>query len=244
MSSPVNFPAPGWEDVPVKSMLEDRLEMPVYIDNSANLSVLAEYFFGSGKGYESVSYFNCGIGIRTGAISSGVIVRTINDAEDAFGHMVVDVDGEPCNCGNYGCIECYSSIPAITGNFSSAIKKGRSSKVQKEPGKITYMDICTAVSGGDDLAREIITGAATIFGAGLANYINLLSPGLVILSEPLVSHSELFYKVSIETAFRKYYSRDTKRVVFSKGGCFGDNAIAIGAAAMVIEKQLGSRVGL
>lgn len=244
LASPINFPASGWENVPIKNMLEARLDLPVSIDNGANMSVLAEYLFGRGKGYRSVSYFNCGVGIRTGAISSGMIVRSINDAEDAFGHMIVDVDGEICSCGNYGCIECYSSIPSITRKFISAVKKGGATRIHKEPDEITYRDICTAASEGDHLAGEILSGAAAILGAGLANYINLLSPELIILSGPLISHSDLFFNMAVETASRKYYSRDIRKVVFSKGGCFGDNAISLGAAAMVVEKQLGTGVGI
>lgn len=239
--NPVNFPAPGWNNVPIKSMVEDKLGLPVFIDNGANTSVLAEYLFGKGKNYGNTSYFICGVGIRTGAISSGIIVRTINDTEDAFGHMVIDVDGDKCTCGNYGCIECYSSIPSITNKFVSAMKKGRNSIVIKPVDQINYLDICSAAANGDELAREIIISAATIFGAGLANYINLLSPGLVILSGPLISHSELFYMICTETALKKYYSKAEHKVYFSKGGCFGDNAISLGAAAMVIEKLLDSR---
>lgn len=244
LASPLNFPAAGWENVPIQSMLEARLELPVSIDNGVNMSVLAEYLFGTGKGYRSVSYFNCGVGIRAGAISSGMIVRSINDMEDAFGHMIVDVDGEICSCGNYGCIECYSSIPSIIRKFTAAVKKGRTSRIRKELDEITYQDICTAASEGDDLAREMISGAAAILGAGLANYINLLSPELIILSGPLISHSELFFNMSVETASRKYYARDTRKVIFSRGGCFGDNAISLGAAAMVVEKHLGTGVGI
>jgi len=110
MINPANFEAPGWSNVPFKAMLAEKTGLPVIIDNGANAAVLAETLFGAGKGLKDVVYLNCGIGIRTGVISSGTIVRTINDAEDAFGHMVIDVDGETCICGNSGCIETYSSI--------------------------------------------------------------------------------------------------------------------------------------
>ena len=188
MLDPGNFPAPGWIDTPVKDILERELGYPVIIDNGANTAVLAEFLFGDGKNMKSTAYFNCGIGIRTGVISSGNIVRTVNDTEDVFGHMIIDVDGERCNCGNYGCIECYSSIPAIVRKFISELKKGRSSSLSKPLEEINYIDICVAAEKKDNTAREVITGAAIIFGSGLANYINLLNPGLVILSGPLIRY--------------------------------------------------------
>jgi predicted NBD/HSP70 family sugar kinase len=241
MISPKNFAATGWIGSPIKRMLEQELKLPVIIDNGANTAVLAEHFFGDGKEFQNIAYFHCSVGIRTGVISAGTIVRTINDAEDAFGHMVIDfVDGELCSCGNYGCIERYSSIFAIVQKFTVALKKGRVSKVIKPIEQIDYMDICEAAETGDDLAREIISNAATIFGAGLANYINLLNPSLVILSGPLVKQSGLFYQICTTSALKRIYSKPAKRIIFSKGGRFGDDAVSLGAAAMVIENHLKS----
>jgi predicted NBD/HSP70 family sugar kinase len=235
MINPKNFAAPGWTGMAIKHLLEQKLQLPVLIDNGANTAVLAEHLFGMGKDFQNIAFFNCSVGIRTGAISAGNIVRTINDAEDAFGHMAVDVDGELCDCGNYGCIDCYASIHSIVKKFVAAVKKCRSTRIQKPVDQINYVEICQAAEAGDELAREIISSAAAIFGAGLANYINLLNPGLVILSGPLISQSDLYYQISIETALKRLYSKETGQIIFSKGGRFGDDAIAVGAAAMMIE---------
>jgi predicted NBD/HSP70 family sugar kinase len=238
MSRPKNFAAPGWIGTPIKYLLEQALELPVVIDNGANTAILAEYYYGAGKGYRNIAYFNCSTGIRTGAISAGSIVRTINDAEDAFGHMVINVDGELCNCGNYGCIDCYSSIYAIVHKYIAALKQGRSTVIIKPIDTIDYTDICQAVEQNDTLAKEIIINAATIFGAGLANYINLFNPGLVILSGPLISHSELYYQIASEVASKRLYDQESNQIIFSKGGRFGSDAIALGAAVIAVENCL------
>ncbi len=240
--NPKNFPAKGWHHTWIKRVLEQELALPVMIDNGANTAAVAELLFGSGRNLSNIAYFNCGIGIRTGVISSGTIVRTINDAEDAFGHMVIDVDGEQCSCGNYGCIERYSSIPSIVQKYGSAVKKGKFSAVSKPLQEINYMDICDAAEQKAELAREIITDAAAIFGAGLANYMNLLNPDLIVLSGPLIMHSPLFYQVCTRIALKKYYLKEEGKVIFSRGGHFKDSAIAVGAAAMVIESYLNSKV--
>ena len=242
MLNPKNFPAKGWHHTWIKRVLEQELALPVMIDNGANTAAVAELLFGSGRNLSNIAYFNCGIGIRTGVISSGTIVRTINDAEDAFGHMVIDVDGEQCSCGNYGCIERYSSIPSIVQKYGSAVKKGRFSAVSKPLQEINYMDICDAAEQKAELAREIITDAAAIFGAGLANYMNLLNPDLIVLSGPLIKHSPLFYQVCTRIALKKYYLKEEGKVIFSRGGHFKDSAIAVGAAAMVIESYLNSKI--
>lgn len=234
--NPRRFLTDDWYNVPIKQMVEDITGVPVTIDNGANTAALSEYIYGAGKGISNIAYINCGVGIRTGAISNGMIVRTINDAEDAFGHMVVDIDGEQCCCGNYGCIECYSSIPSIVNKFISEIKKGRVSAVKPEPDKINYMDICNAADNGDKLAQEIIINAGTILGVGLANYINLLNPKLVILSGPLIKHCKLFYETCTNVAAKKCFLKGNSNLMFSRGGFFQDNAISIGASASIIEE--------
>lgn len=236
--NPRNFASPDWINVPIKSMIEDQLHLPVFIDNGVNAAVLSEFLHGEGRSMENIIYVNCGIGIRTGAISSGTIIRSINDAEDAFGHMVIDVDGELCSCGNFGCIECYSSAVSIVNKFISGIKRGRSTSIAKSLNEITIQDICMAAKHGDELSREVILSAAAIFGAGLANYINILNPDLVILSGLLIRFSDLFFELSTDVARKRYYLKDKSKVIFSRGGYFQDNAIAVGAASMVIEGLL------
>jgi predicted NBD/HSP70 family sugar kinase len=238
--NPRKFPAPGWLNTPIRDLLEEKTHLPVIVDIGVNMAALAEYFWGCGGNPEKMAYINCGIGIMSGFIASGAIVRTTNDAEDTLGHMIIDVDGERCDCGNFGCIECYASIPSIVGRFSAELKKGRNSKITKPPEAIDYRDVCGLAESNDGLAREVISNAATILGTGLANYINLLNPGLVVISGPLVKHSKLFFSVATEVAQKKCIYLHENRISFKREGFFGDNAIAIGAAALVMERIIGS----
>lgn len=239
--NPENFEALGWENIQLKSIFEKRFKIPVVIDNGANAAVLAETIYGIGKGIRNVIYVNCGIGIRTGVLSSGVFVRNINDAEDAFAHMVIDVNGEKCPCGNRGCIEKYSSIHSITERFSVLINKSEETeKANKNIPHFSYIDICKAAEINHTEARQVITNAAEIMGNGLANLIRLLNPGLVILSGQLIKNSELFYKICTETAISECIIHNEGSLIFSRGGHFGDNAISIGSAAMVLENFLGN----
>ncbi|MGE5557653.1 MAG: ROK family protein [Bacillota bacterium] len=235
--NPVHFPAPGWRRVAIGELFRMHLSCPVYLDNGANAAVLAEYLYGAGKGFQNIVYFNCGMGIRTGIISAGHIVRSMNNAEDAFGHMIIDVDGELCGCGNYGCIECYASIPSVVRRFLSEMKKGVHTSVTTPLGELNYEDICRAAEGQDELACGILKSAAAILGSGIANCINLLNPGLLILSGPLIRSSALFYDVARDTALKKCLFKEEK-VSFAKGGCYQEQAIATGAAAMVLEEML------
>lgn len=240
--NPANFEARGWENIPLRFILEERLKVPVIIDNGANAAVLAETYYGIGKGIRNVIYIHCGIGIRTGVISSGVFVRNINDTEDAFAHMIVDVDGEECRCGNHGCIERYSSIYAITETFIAQTKKDKLHRMQIPVEQVTYTDICKAAEENEPVAKQVLQNAAVIMGNGLANLIQLLNPGIVVLSGPLINHSKLFYEECIEIALRKSNVTKERNIVFSRGGHFHENAIAIGSAALVVENYLDNDV--
>lgn len=235
MISPINFNAPGWSNVHIKEMLEKKLKCSIVIDNGVNAAITGEYFYGMGRGVENIAYLNCGIGIRTGTVLSGNLIRTINDEEDALGHMIVDINGEMCKCGNLGCVESYSSINAIIKKFTSEVKNGKRTSICKPLEDIGYKDICIAAQRNDELSKEIIINSALILGTGLVNYINLINPGLVILSGPLIVNSKLFYDECIKIVLRKLHLDRRKKIIFSRGGYFKEYAISIGAVALVIE---------
>ncbi|ADY54869.1 ROK family protein [Syntrophobotulus glycolicus DSM 8271] len=233
--NPENFEAQGWKNIAVKSIFEEKLGLPVLIDNGANAAVLAEANYGIGKGIKNIMYLNCGVGIRTGFISSGIFVRTVNDSEDTFAHTVIDVKGKECRCGNHGCIEKYSSIHAILEEFADRVQKGGVTRVSKPARQISYLDICRAAEDDDPLSAEVIQNAALIMGTGLANFIQLFNPGIVVLSGPLIRYSKLFYEECVRAARRKSFWNQGNNINFSRGGSFAENAISIGSAALVVE---------
>jgi predicted NBD/HSP70 family sugar kinase len=122
-------------------------------------------------------------------------------------------------------------------DFKEELKIGNVSLINKSIDKITYLDVFDAADKGDTAAKTVMTDSALVFGTALANYINLLNPQLIILSGPTVYKSEIFYKVAAETALKKINS-GSANIKFSKGGCFKEYAMAIGAAAMVLETSL------
>ena len=209
----------------------------VYIDNGVNAAVIGEYNFGIGKGKKNISYINCGVGIRTGIISSGVLIRTINNVEDAFGHMIVEANGQQCSCGNLGCIEGYVSILNITDKFISNMKEINPLILKKDLNIINYRDVCSLAEREDPVAMSIIKEAALYFGIGLSNYIKLFNPELIILSGPLIQHSKLFYDIAKKTAMQNCHIKSND-IKFSSGGHFEDNSIAVGACAIVLEEIL------
>ena|SRR5659263_145480 len=107
--------------------------------------------------------------------------------------MIINMDGEPCNCGNFGCVEAYLSIPIVAKKYISALKMRRNLQIVKPIQDIHYTDICVAAENGDELARSVIKSGAGHFGVSLANYFRLLNPQAVILSGPMIKYFKLFF---------------------------------------------------
>jgi predicted NBD/HSP70 family sugar kinase len=230
----------GFEIKPLCDVLRRELEVPICIDNGANAAVIGEYYFGLGRGKKNLAYVNCGVGIRTGIISSGVLIRTINNLEDAFGHMIVEANGELCSCGNYGCIESYVSISNITKKFIGKVEDKKLLIISKEVNEINYKDICSLAERKNEAAVNVIRNSAAYLGIGLANYIKLFNPELIILSGHLIQHSKLFYDAAKETALEKCHIKNDN-IIFSNNGHYKDKSIAVGACAMTIQKIIAGK---
>ena len=227
-----------WVDFPLIQSLEDKLKLPIVIEKGTNAAAMLEYFYGKGKGCSRMLYILCAMNIRSAVVSSGQLLSIAPKYEDAFGHMIINFDDKECRCGNYGCVDCYTTIPAIMDKTALEIKKGRSTSLNKIVSEITFKDICHAAEMGDNLSRDVITSAASILGTALANYISLFCPDVVILSGLLVRESQIYFDVAVEVAKRKStFLSDSNEVRFEKNGIFS-NPITVGAGSIMIETLL------
>lgn len=223
----------------LKELIKSVFRLPVFIDNGANLALLAEYNFGIGKDRNNLAYVHCGGGIRSAVISNGNIVRTINNSEDAFGHMIVQrTEGEICSCGNHGCVESYASIAKIVSKYKSRVKMNLQGELSINLDSINYTDICNLADKDDNIAKGVLEEASGYLGTGLANFIKLMGPEMVIMNGPLVENSNFFYENSVLETLRNCSNADIKDLTFCKGGHFESKSIAIGAAFLVFDELL------
>ncbi len=236
---PQNFPSPNWKNVDICGISEERLGFYVTLDNGTNTAILGEHWLDSGDSIEHLLYLHVGVGIRSAMISGGQLVYGAVDMEGAVGQMIIQSDGPSPrhSSGNYGSWETYVSTYAVEQAVKSALKIGRVSSLNQFPiDEIKYSIIEQALREKDPLVIEIINEAASYFGIGLANLLNILHPQKVILGGPLISGNDLFYQQAIRVALNKTYYVPTYKVLFEKSK-LSDDAVAIGAAAKVI-KQL------
>ncbi|WP_209974635.1 ROK family transcriptional regulator [Paenibacillus eucommiae] len=235
---PLYFPAPGWRDVDICSLIGEPLGIPVLLDNGANTAILAESWMDRARSYRHLLYIHAGIGLRSAIVSEGKVIYGAVDMEGSVGQMIIQTDGIPYRnkSGNYGALESYASLYAIERAAQSAVKKGRSTfltQLVSDPETIEFHHIREALEKNDPLAVEIVTEAATYFGIGLANLLNILHPEKVILGGPLIAGDKHFFRIATQVAVQKAYYYPTYQVVFSRGS-LGEEALAIGAAVMVM----------
>lgn len=236
--SPGRFPTSDWENGYIKKELERVTGLLTLVENGASAAAFGEYKKGSAKNYNSIAYIISGAGLRLGTISNGKIARNNIINENGIGHVVVDIFGETCSCGNKGCLEAYTAIPAIMKSFINELKQGKYSialeKVDFDLKAINIDVFCEAVKKGDKLALEVVEKATAYFAVGLSNLINILNPELIILGGPLIKKCELFYKMT--TSIVEERIRGTLPYVpnFSMGE-LEEEAVVVGCGNIILD---------
>ncbi|WP_088042073.1 ROK family protein [Bacillus sp. EAC] len=231
-----SFFAGGWEGLNIVEYLKGSNGCPVFINNGTNLAALAEFRLNYEKITDDIVFVSSDMGIRCGVIQQGRLVSNKNEMDEAIGHMIIDVHGQRCSCGSYGCLQAYSSLPAIRAEIVKRIKRGETSYLQNEVSdveEINFHQILEALEKEDHLCLEVIKDAAYYFGIGLTNLIFLLRPDIVICGGTLVP-KPLFFEVASEVARTRMqnYPNSLVQVVKSTTAY---NVVAQGAGCMVFD---------
>ena len=181
--SAVNLPI---HNVPIRDLMNDRLGVPVFIDNDANVAALAEHRFGAAKGTTDAVMLTIGTGIGGGVIIDGEVYRGATGAASEPGHMVIDFDGPPCqgNCPNHGCLETFASGTALAREGRVAAEREPESalgRVLAEQGTIDGKAVTDAANDGDSVALAVVAEAGRRLGAGLSGLANIFEPDVIVL---------------------------------------------------------------
>jgi len=228
---------PGWRDVPLRKILEDEFNMKVVLENDANAAAWGERCFGAGQGVNNLVCFTLGTGIGGGIIINGKIYHGNNYGAAELGHMTVNKDGPRCNCGNYGCLEAYSSATGIKNRIKNRIKEGMKSKFldfdeDKLFESLRLKSIFEAARKGDRLTKDIVEEAISYLGIAIANIINILNPEMVVLVGGITNEgNKLLIPLGEEVKKRALYSNyKSLKIVIGK---LAGNAGVLGAAALL-----------
>ena len=160
--------------------IKERFNVPVYLDNDANVAAIGEFMFGAGKGKENIVFFTVSTGVGGGAVLNGQAYRGNTSNALEIGHMTVAPDGPRCGCGNVGCLEAVASGTAIGKRGQEAVQTNVETSLKKYD-KITSYEVFVEAKNGDAVAKEIVDKAMNYLGIGVANAISIFDPEMVII---------------------------------------------------------------
>ncbi|MEH2068288.1 MAG: ROK family protein [Nostoc sp.] len=229
----------GWENIPLKDLLEEEFGVSVGVDNDANIAALGEHRFGAGQGYDSLFYITISTGVGGGWILNGQPWRGVGGMAGEIGHIVVDPAGPVCLCGKRGCVERFASGPYIAQNAREVLENQphRGGEVLRgfvgnDLTLLTGQLVSKAAAAGDDVAKEVLHKAAWALGVGIGNVANLMNPQRFVLGGGVTKAGEDFWRVVRQVARETALPEVDFEVVLA---ALGDDAPLWGAVAIANE---------
>jgi glucokinase-like ROK family protein len=188
-----------WRNVPLREILREEFDFPVYVDNEANMATLGESYFGVARGARSVLYVSAGVGLGGGIVLDGRVLPGAAGFAGELGHMTMQIDGLPCNCGNRGCWETLVSQEAVFRRVREAIGSGKTSILAQHlggsDGELTIPMVVDAARQDDRVALDALEETGFYLGVGIANLVNAINPEIVVFGGILSLASEFLMPV-------------------------------------------------
>jgi predicted NBD/HSP70 family sugar kinase len=216
----------GWDEVPLRDMLQENLQLPVFVDNDANTLAMAENLFGELVGYSDAAVVTVGRGIGAGFLHHHDLYTGRFGGAGEIGHCTVDRDGPVCRCGKKGCLEAVASVPAMMAQAQENLR----------PAPRSFAELVSQALQGDAAALAILERAGDAIGLAVSYIVNLLNPQAVLVTSCDVDLSFLEPAIleSLErNAFR--YLLEHTRV---KVKCLHRQSWALGAASIAVNELL------
>jgi glucokinase len=226
-------------DVPFGDVMAERLGLPVYVDNDANVAALAEHRAGAARGASEAIVLTIGTGIGGGLILGGEVYRGSIGAGAELGHTVIDMNGPRCqgNCPNRGCVEALASGTALAREATRiAVERpesglGRALKARRE---LAGPLVTELAHDGDPAAIEAVALIGGNLGVAITSFVNIFNPEVVVVGGGVIAAGDLLLAPAraVVAARALPPSRDVVRIVAAR---FGVEAGMIGAAALAFE---------
>ena len=242
----VHAPNMGWRNAPLADSLAKRLGRPVAALNDCDAGTLGEAVFGAGRKAGTLVGLFMGTGLGGGIVRRGELLRGESGIAAELGHLIVAANGRLCGCGHRGCLEAYASKTGMARRLAREIdEKGRRSRLEVDDGDYAAVGsaaLARAYREGDRVVREVVDEAAWYLGLGVANFLTVLGPDVVVLGGGIFEAfgDRLLGRVRKAARAQAFpaASFDAARIVLSKRG---DDAVALGAIAYAMSGKGDSR---
>jgi glucokinase len=242
--SAVNLPI---DNLPIRELVEARTDLPIFVDNDANVAALAEHLYGAARGADNAVMLTIGTGIGGGLILGGEIYRGATGAGAELGHVVIAMDGLPCqgNCPGHGCVETYASGTALAREGRAAAERLPDSALGAllaEGKAVDGKAVTEAALAGDEAAIGVFDLVGGRLGVALTSFANIFEPEVFVIGGGVIAAGDLL----LDPARRELRERalPPMKEIPVVAAELGPDAGMIGAAALArVELERGQGGG-
>ena len=225
----------GWFHVPFRSVFRRFLDVPVHIENDANVAALAESVAGVSAGTSSSVFITIGTGIGSGIIIDGKIWKGFHGIGGELGHVILALNGVPCTCGNHGCLERYCSATALIRMGREAVAAHPESMIlsmaEGDPANIEARTVIDSARQNDPVAVQVFNEYISYMSQAIASIVNLLDPEVIVIGGG-VSKAGDFILDPLHREYPKYVIFNDQPMPEIKLAVLGARAGMIGAAML------------
>ncbi len=221
------------DNVPLRELIQERFNFPVWVENDANTVTLAHQWFGHGRGIDNFLVVTIEDGVGMGIVVNGQLYTGEKGMAAEFGHVVIKPDGNPCRCGKKGCIEAYISNFSIISQAADILKQDRT--------LLKYEHVVAAAKKGNSKIKKLFNHAGELLGNGISGLIQIFSPKRIIFSGRGVESGELLFapmKKQLKSLTNKEVMQNCD-IVIQK---FCDTDWARGAASLALQELYKSPI--
>jgi glucokinase len=231
----LDAPNLGWRDVPLAAELARTLSLPIVVENDVRAAAWGEFQYGAGQGADSLIAVFVGTGVGSGAVLDGRLWRGASNGAGEVGHTQVVPDGLPCPCGARGCLERYVSGSGFQQRFRGVLASGvttaLTARTAGDAERLTASLVHEAAAAGDPWARDVWDDAVRYLTLGLANYVTLLNPRVLVLGGGVIETVPSLADRAT-TGLRAATTLLARGVLRVERARLGDWSGAVGAAAL------------
>lgn len=225
----------GWQKVNFIHEFSNAFTVPVFVEQDARAGAMAQYLFDPTITTENLAYYLVGEGVGLGVIDHGNIINGALGAATEIGHVSIDINGKPCDCGNVGCLERYCSTPAI---HEMILKEG---DLIADAGTMTHLQACRALfalaRGGDKRAIALIKRVARYVGFGCITIFNSFNPSQIVIGDIVAEAGQLLLD-EVHKVIDKHVIHELNDTTAITLSALPADAALNGAAAVAINQFL------
>jgi glucokinase len=232
-----------WKNYTIKKAIEDKLNIPFFVGNDANVGIMGEWKYGAAINKKNVIGIFVGTGIGGGLIVEDKLFTGANHLAGELGHMVLNPEGPYCNCGQRGCLEAYAGKVSMTREIKNQINRGRKSVlkdlIDMESSVISSKPLKQAIDEKDDLAVEVLNKAIYYLAAGTGSLINIFNPEMVVFGGGVIESLDYYIMPILKEYIKKFILPGMLEGIEIVESVLGDHSIIYGALALAKEGELG-----